>query len=218
MYIISMGRHEIKEFRRFQLIEATIDTVARKGFTDLTLADVADAARLSRGIVNFYFRSKEELLAETLRYMTHEYEKTWRETMSRAGSDPAVRLRVMVDGDFGPRTGSRKRVAVWYAFWGEARWRPEYLRICQEVSAQYFAETRILVEAIVTEGGYSNLDADLVARGLNAMIDGLWLDLLIEPKDVDRNIAKRCCYQFLAAHFPREFAGLMQTQGAIAAA
>jgi TetR/AcrR family transcriptional repressor of bet genes len=213
-----MGRHEIKEFRRIQLIEATIDTVARKGFTDLTLADVADAARLSRGIVNFYFRSKEELLAQTLRYMTHEYEKAWREATDRAGADPVARLRVMIDSDFGPQTGSRKRVAVWYAFWGEARWRPEYLRICQEVSAQYFAETRILIKAILLAGGHSGIDADLVARGLNAMIDGLWLDLLIEPKDVDRAIAKRCCYQFLAANFPREFAGLMQTQGTNAAA
>jgi TetR/AcrR family transcriptional repressor of bet genes len=124
----------------------------------------------------------------------------------------------MIDSDFGPQTGSRKRVAVWYAFWGEARWRPEYLRICQEVSAQYFAETRILIKAILLAGGHSGIDADLVARGLNAMIDGLWLDLLIEPKDVDRAIAKRCCYQFLAANFPREFAGLMQTQGTNAAA
>jgi TetR/AcrR family transcriptional repressor of bet genes len=213
-----MGRHEIKEFRRIQLIEATIDTVARKGFTDLTLADVADSAHLSRGIVNFYFRSKEELLAQTLRYMTNEYERAWREATGRAGADPVARLRVMIDGDFGPQTGSRKHVAVWYAFWGEARWRPEYLRICQEVSAQYFAETRSLVRSIAVAGGYPGIDADLVARGLNAMVNGLWLDLLIEPKDVDRNIAKRCCYQFLGSQFPREFAALAQAPGATAAA
>jgi TetR/AcrR family transcriptional regulator, transcriptional repressor of bet genes len=213
-----MTRHQIKEFRRIQLIEATIDTVARKGFAGLTLADVADAAKLSRGIVNFYFRSKEELLAETLRYMTQEYGKAWREATAHAASDPVTRLRVMIDGDFGPQTGSRKHVAVWYAFWGEARWRPEYLRICQEVSTLYFVETRSLVEAIANAGGYGRLDTGLIARGLNAMIDGLWLDLLIEPKDVDRDLAKRCCYQFLAAHFPHEFAAFAQTAGATAAA
>ena len=54
----------------------------------------------------------------------------------------------MIDNDFGPQTGSRKHVAVWYAFWGEARWRPEYLRICQEVSAQYFTDTQSLIQAI----------------------------------------------------------------------
>jgi TetR/AcrR family transcriptional repressor of bet genes len=213
-----MGRHEIKEFRRVQLIEATIDTVARRGFTDLTLADVAEAAKLSRGIVNFYFHSKEELLAETLRYMTGEYEKSWREAVARAGEDAVAKLRILVDGDFGPQTASRKHVAVWYAFWGEARWRPEYLRICQEVAAQYYRETRTLIEAIAAQGGYRDIDADLVARGLNALIDGLWLDLLIDPKDIDRNLARRCCYDFLAAHFPTEFRALARPAGATAAA
>ena len=211
-----MGRHEIKEFRRIQLLEATIDTVARRGFTDLTLADVADAAKLSRGIVNFYFHSKEELLAETLRYLTNEYEKSWRDAVANAGNDPVAKLRMLVEGDFAPQTAGRKHVSVWYAFWGEARWRPEYLRICQEVAAQYRNETRGLVEEIVRCGKYAQVDADLVARGLNALIDGLWLDLLIDPKAIDRNLAKRCCYSYLAAHFPAEFG--MQAQPADATA
>lgn len=213
-----MGRHEIKEFRRVQLIEATIDTVARRGFTELTLAHVADAAKLSRGIVNFYFRSKEELLAETLRYLTGEYEKNWRDALARAGNDPVAKLRMLVEGDFASQTAGRKHVSVWYAFWGEARWRPEYLRICQDVAAQYRKETRALIEEIVAHGNYRNVDTDLVARGLNALIDGLWLDLLIDPKGIDRNLAKRCCYNFLAAHFPREFGALARPAGTTAAA
>jgi TetR/AcrR family transcriptional repressor of bet genes len=212
-----MGRHEIKEFRRIQLLEATIDTVARRGFTDLTLADVADTAKLSRGIVNFYFHSKEELLAETLRYLTNEYEKSWRDAVARAGNDPVAKLRMLVEGDFAPQTAGRKHVSVWYAFWGEARWRPEYLRICQEVAAQYRNETRGLIEEIVERGSYARVDADLVARGLNALIDGLWLDLLIDPKAIDRNLAKRCCYSYLAAHFPAEFGTQAQPADATAA-
>ena len=212
-----MGRHEIKEFRRIQLLEATIDTVARRGFTDLKLADVADAAKLSRGIVNFYFHSKEELLAETLRYLTNEYEKNWRDAIAGAGNDPVAKLRMLVEGDFAPQTAGRKHVSVWYAFWGEARWRPEYLRICQEVAAQYRTETRGLVEEIVARGNYAHLDADLIARGLNALIDGLWLDLLIDPKAIDRNAAKRCCYAYLAAYFPAEFGTAVKAANATAA-
>ncbi|HTC83182.1 MAG TPA: TetR family transcriptional regulator, partial [Rhizomicrobium sp.] len=64
-----MGRLEIKESRRVQLIEATIDTLARHGFAEFTLAQVAEAAGLSQGIVNFYFHSKEALLVETLKFM-----------------------------------------------------------------------------------------------------------------------------------------------------
>ena len=66
-------RKASKEVRRHQLIEATIDTLARKGYAALTLADVAKTAGLSVGIVNFHFDTKEKLLVETLKYLAEQY-------------------------------------------------------------------------------------------------------------------------------------------------
>jgi TetR/AcrR family transcriptional repressor of bet genes len=201
-----MGRFEIKELRRTQLIEATIDVIAKRGFAGITLAEVAEAAELSAGIVNFYFKTKEELLIETLRHMAQQYQAHWTAALARAAGDPAARLAAMVDADFDPQIASRKGVTVWYAFWGEARWRPEYLRVCTQLSDAFFDQTRELCRAIIEAGGYRDLDADAVARGLNAMIDGLWLDLLVNPKGLDRAEAKRTCFAFLACLFPAEFA------------
>ena len=82
-----MGRLEVKESRRTQLIEATIDSLARHGFAEFTLSQVAKAARLSQGMVNFYFRSKEALLIETLKYMAAEYESL---CLNVLGKPPAV--------------------------------------------------------------------------------------------------------------------------------
>ena len=42
------GRKASKETRRQQLIEATIDSLARRGYSETTMADVADGAGLSR--------------------------------------------------------------------------------------------------------------------------------------------------------------------------
>src|SRR5262245_10309114 len=61
------GRKASKDVRRLQLIEATIDVMARKGYAGTTMADVAKQAGLSSGIVNFHFETKENLLAETLK-------------------------------------------------------------------------------------------------------------------------------------------------------
>jgi TetR/AcrR family transcriptional regulator, transcriptional repressor of bet genes len=202
-----MGRLEIKESRRVQLIEATIDSLSKRGFAEFTLAQVAQAARLSQGIVNFYFRSKEALLVETLKYMEAEYEQFWTAAVRRAGPRAVDKLAAMIAADFDPVMASRKKVTVWYAFWGEARWRPEYLKICQSLSESYFTETRSLCCEIVEAGDYVEIDPDTVARGLNAMIDGLWLDILTSPTAIDRKEAKRTCLALLAAVFPREFAG-----------
>jgi len=202
-----MARLDIKESRRVQLIEATIDSLSKRGFAEFTLAQVAQAARLSQGIVNFYFRSKEALLVETLKYMEAEYEQFWTAAVRRAGPRAVDKLAAIIAADFDPVMASRKKVTVWYAFWGEARWRPEYLKICQNLSESYFKETSSLCREIVKSGGYTAIDPDTVARGLNAMIDGLWLDILTSPTAVDRKEAKRTCLGLLAAVFPREFAG-----------
>ena len=204
-----MGRLDVKESRRTQLIEATIDCLARYGFAEFTLAQVARTARLSQGIVNFYFRSKEALLVETLKFMAAEYEQFWTAALRKAGPRPADKLAAMIAADFDPVMTNRKKVTVWYAFWGEARWRPEYLKICQTLSESYFAETRALCQELVQAGGYSAIDSDWVARSLNAIVDGLWLDILTTPKAIDRKEAKRTCLTLLAAVFPREFAGYL---------
>ena len=56
------SRSATRALRRQQLIQSTIESIARRGFADTTLANVAAGAGLSRGIVNFHFRSKDQLL------------------------------------------------------------------------------------------------------------------------------------------------------------
>ncbi|QEX22437.1 TetR family transcriptional regulator [Hypericibacter adhaerens] len=201
-----MGRAEIKEIRRTQLIEATIDMIARHGFAALTLADIAKTAHLSSGIVNFYFRSKEELLIATFRHLAAGYERSIEQALARAGDDPAEQLAAVIEADSDPRVAGRKHVTVWYAFWGEARWRPEYLEVCAEISDRFYRQTRALCAAIAERGGYRDLDLDAIARGFNAMSDGLWLELLTSPKSFTREDSKRISYAFFASVFPKEFA------------
>src|SRR6185369_13239499 len=95
-----MARDAIKEVRRVQLIEATIDCIARKGFSEFTLAEVAETAKLSTGIVNFYFKSKDVLLHATLQHMVGEYSKRWRASVAAAPPSPAAKIAALLEGDF----------------------------------------------------------------------------------------------------------------------
>jgi hypothetical protein len=58
---------------------------------------------------------------------------------------------------------------------------------------------------VIDAGGDEGLDAGAIARGLNAMIDGLWLSILLDTKACDRKEALRVCRAYLAQLFPREF-------------
>lgn len=201
-----MARDAIKETRRVQLIEATIDVIARAGFSDLTLAQVAETARLSAGIVNFYFKSKDALLAATLEHMVGEYGRYWRANVAAAGPGPAEKLIAMLEGDFGRLVANRKTVTVWYAFWGETRWRPDFMTLCQGLNSEFQAVATDLFRQLIDETSAAERDPALLAKGFSAMSDGLWLDMLINPKETDRETARRVMRAFLHGLFPTRFA------------
>ena len=199
------SRAATKQLRRQQLIDSTIESIAKRGFAETTLAKVADGAGLSRGIVNFHFRSKDALLVETLQYLTEDYRAAWTGALEKAGPTVADRLWAMVDIDFDPSICSRKKIAVWYAFWGEAKSRPTYLKVCDAADAEYNRVMRGLCGEIVAEGGYAGIEPELIADGLDAMLNGMWLSLLLDPRGFDREANKHICRAFLASSFPDHF-------------
>lgn len=189
------------EKRREQLIQATIKCVAKKGLAGTTMADVTQAAGLSLGIVNLHFRSKDKLLVETLRYVADEYRAAWQKALAGAGSDPMRQLEAMVGVDFGARLAQRDKIAVWMAFWGEAKSRPTYQRMCADYDAEYDEVMIGLFKRVADDGGY-DVDPRVAAQGLSALCSGLWLDILLTPKEMDRATALDICLRYLRSMFP----------------
>ena len=195
----------VKEARQRQLIDATISAIGTYGYGNTTLSHVAAAAGMSPGIVNFYFKSKEQLLAATLEQIAEEYDAIRREAVATGASDPAAVIEATLDADFHPTIFTREKIAVWWAFWAEAPSRPAYQQLVGELEGRYFEETVVPIQQLIEQSGYRNLDPEAIARGLNAMIDGLWFDLLIDPATIDAASAKAICRTYLGALFPRHF-------------
>ncbi len=194
-----------KEARREQLIQATIRSISKHGLSDTTVATVAREAKLSQGIVNLHFQSKERLLVETLRFVADEYKDTWEKSLAQAGNSAAEQLEALVNVDFEPAVFDRTKVAVWFAYWSETKSRPTYRKLCAERDLVYDDKLRELVTALIGEGGYRTLDADTVTDGLSALSAGLWLDLLVSPRAINRDKARRTCRTLLVQLFPKHF-------------
>lgn len=201
----NQGRTASREVRRRQLIEATIDSIAERGFSATTLATVTKGAKLSHGIVNFHFNGKETLFVETLGFLAQEHYDHWHRAMEEAGSDPSRQLAAIIEVDFERVISSPKKLAVWFAFWGQANYRPAYLEIHDRHDKQRSAEIERLCSLIVEEGGYDRVDPVAAARSIEALIDGLWLNLLLYPKASRRDEARDDCFEFLARLFPKHF-------------
>ena len=199
------GRKASKEVRRLQLIEATIDSLAKRGYADTTMADVADGAGLSRGIVNFHFESKEKLLVATLQFMSEEYAAHWRAALDKAGEDPARQLWALCAADFDRAVCNRRKLAAWCAFWGEAKSRPTYQALCGSRDQTYQNVLVDICTRLRDQGSYT-IEPRATALAINAMLEGLWLRLMMSTEEVSRETAFAAAAEMLSATFPKHFA------------
>ena len=198
------GRKASKEVRQLQLIEATIDSLAKRGYAETTMADVADGAGLSRGIVNFHFESKEKLLIATLQYMYDEYSAHWRAALQKAGDDPARQLQLLVWADFDRSICNKRKLAAWLAFWGEAKSRPTYQALSSSRDNYYQQVFIDLCATLKQSGGYA-YEPQVMALALSAMLEGLWLRLMMGTEDTTRETALQAANVFLTAACPKHY-------------
>jgi TetR/AcrR family transcriptional repressor of bet genes len=190
--------------RRVQLIEATIEVMAERGYARTTLSDVANRAGLSHGLVNFHFQSKDLLLAETLSYLADEYRETWVQALARAGSAPAARLDALLRATFAPAIFTPARLAAWVAFWGEAQSRPLYQARCGVNDDDYAGQMTEICAALMAEGGYRG-DPTRVSRALRLVAEGVWMDLVIMAVPYSRDEGMATVHCAAASFFPRHF-------------
>lgn len=195
-------RTETKEVRRQQLIDATIRSIAKHGIGGTTMSTVTDIAGLSLGIVNFHFQSKQKLLEETLIYLAREHHHQWFKAYNDAGLSSIAKLMAIVDAHFHPRICSRQKLAVWYAFYGEAGRREVYRKLIEDIDIERFDLSLRLCEKIAQEGRYHAIPPRQIANLLEALYDGIWLELLTYPESYTRKNARDQIRAFLATVYP----------------
>lgn len=180
-------RKQNADMRRQQLLDATLRSIVINGLTKTTLATVAAEAGLSQGVAVFYFKSKTGLLTETLREQYQRYEDNWQSFLAKAGDDPLSRLNAMIKADFAPSVCNPEALSVWFAFWGEQKFTPQYAKI----SAQFDHSRAVAIRNICREllGSDAAAQADEIAEWIDTMTDGFWQKLHLSPSDVTREDA-----------------------------
>ncbi len=170
--------------RRMQarIIDAVIDTVAECGISGTTLAQVAKRAGVSQGVLVFHFGSKDALLAETLIRQNADYLRLW--SVAAEATDPLARVLGLIRADFSPEICTRRNLALWFAFWGETTARPVYRRLCEEAERDRAAAMVTATTALTDRHG--GPEPELLARAIDSMTDGLWLQMHIHGPKMPR--------------------------------
>ncbi|SFH78029.1 transcriptional regulator BetI [Modicisalibacter xianhensis] len=193
-----MPKLGMEPIRRRQLIQATMEAIDEAGLADATVARIARRAGVSAGIISHYFGGKDGLLEATMRKILGDLGEAVSSRRAKASDTPRAHIRAIIDGNFDRSQVSQSVMKTWLAFWASSMHRNDLQRL------QYVNDRRL----------YSNLcyqfrrclprsEARDAARGLAALIDGLWLRGALAPEGLDVDRARRLAYDYLDEQLAR---------------
>jgi AcrR family transcriptional regulator len=164
-----------------RIVEAMRVTVGRHGAAGATFDRVAREAGVSRGLLHYYFGTKERLLAETVRHDAAMRMAQLEERLSRADSvDAIVEALVTQLQDFVHE--DRDHQAVLYEMFSASR-RNEEIR---DQLARLYAGVRAHVARLLSEKAEAGVvqlraEPEAVAAVLFALGDGFELQFVSDP-------------------------------------
>lgn len=188
-----MPKVGMQPIRRAQLIQATLKAVDEVGLGDASIAYIARIAGVSNGIISHYFRDKNGLVEATMRHLMQVLGEGVRARRAAlADPSPRAHLRAIIDGNFDSSQVNDAAMKTWLAFWASSMHHPLLQRL------QRINDRRL----------YSNLcgefrralplsQARAAARGLAALIDGLWLRGALSGNAFDTAQALQIAYEYV---------------------
>ncbi len=179
--------------RRLALLKAAFREVAEKGFSDVTLDDIARRAGVSKGVTLYYFDSKEDLFRQLFGWLIDSIHARMREAVARV-EDPVARVRALVAIIFPSPGKNRAFFRAYVDFCGLAARRESF----REIGERFYAGCLEIDRGIVDEGMRRGLfvvrDATEGARTMRALFDGLMMRWLNErdPEGVFASYREGC--------------------------
>jgi AcrR family transcriptional regulator len=186
--------------RRVQMLRAAIEVIEERGFPETRIADVAARAGTSPALVIYYFKTKDQLLTEAMKFS----EDTWYEAGTRrmeqiptaAGKlEEIIAMCCLPEADTEPETSW----VLWLDLWSQAVRHPEVASVRQKFDERWRELICSLVVAGQEAGEFGPVDPVEFTELLSSLLDGLAVQIALADPVVDASRAFELAMRFAAA-------------------
>jgi AcrR family transcriptional regulator len=177
-------RPDVSQERRNQIIAAAIAVFTRLGFHEARIDDIAKEAKLSKGALYWYFKSKDDIIAAIMdRFIDREMVELEDALKLQAPvSEKLMKLNGMIVDEM---ESMLDLMPILYEFYAAATRRKDI----RKALVQFFRPTQQLFSRLIQQGidsgEFANVDTEVVAVDLIALYEGLLLLTVLDPKTVD---------------------------------
>ena len=164
----------VADVRRDQMLAAAATLIAERGFSETRIADVAERVGASPALVIYYFKTKDSLLTEALRWSERFfYSET--EEMLRSTKSLRERIETLVEWVLVPdkQTELTGDWGLWFDLWAQAFRHPEVKKDRAELDAQWRDLISRVVQGAVEAGEVADVDVDAFSIMWCSLLDGL---------------------------------------------
>lgn len=158
----------MQPIRRAALVQATIAEVGQNGSLVVTVAQIARRAGVSSALAHHYFGSKEQMFLASMRHILTVYGAEVRGALA-AADGPQARLTGVIRASFSSGNFRREVVAAWLNFYVLAQTLPAARRLLRVY------QRRLHSNLMHELRGLGEPRAEAIARGIAALIDGLYI-------------------------------------------
>jgi len=173
---------------RNQILDAAERLFGERGVSRTSLADIAEAAAVTRGAIYWHFEDKAELFCEMVARVTMPMEDAPCQINPVTHDDPLGAVRDMLVGILQRTSGDAQARRVFHIVFNKCEYvdemRPVWQRF-REMQAGCLERLTQGIAAAVARGQLqSGLDARATAVGLHAMVNGLISKLVMDPEAI----------------------------------
>jgi len=185
-----MPRKSIAPQRRKQIINALFRCLADKGHESVTVKDIAKKANLHYGVIHYYFKSKDDIVSALSESIVTKYDRLLVEhTQSARSASEKVEaaLDFLVDEFIFNRRLNR-------VFYNLVQMAFEHKTVRSALRKQLRAYRNRIAEVVedgIQNGEFASHDAAESARLMVALIEGMALQWVIEPKALNRDEVRK---------------------------
>ncbi|MFB7218503.1 TetR/AcrR family transcriptional regulator [Streptomyces sp. NPDC056227] len=170
---------------REEVLAAAMATIAERGLDGLTMAGLGRDVSMSSGHLLYYFRTKDELLLQTLEWSEGRLGAERRELLAR---QTPVRERLDAYVDLYIPDGHRDpHWTLWLEVWNRSQNADADARARQvAIEGAWHRDLVALLAEGVSRGEFRTVDADRFATRLRALLDGFSIHVAIGLPGTDR--------------------------------
>ncbi len=185
-----VGMHPI---RRQQLIQATLTAIDQVGMGDASIALIARLAGVSNGIISHYFGDKNGLIEAAMRHLMKVLVDGVSQRREALTDDsPRAQLRVIIEGNFDASQVNGPAMKTWLVFWATSMHHVSLHRLQRMNDHRLYSNICWQFRRVLPAE-----QARSAARGLAALVDGLWLRGALSGDTFDTDQAQQIAYEYI---------------------